>query len=79
MGQKELLNLPILVLKARHKWLCLLHWYNNIYSCTFTLLGTGMASPRLGLVLEDDPFELSCVSTMYMYMYMNVNGIKFYH
>ena len=54
-GTKELLNLLILVLKAKTpKWLCLLHLYDIC-----------MASPRLGLFLEDKPFEPSCT---YMYM-----------
>ena len=35
------------------EWLCLLHKY---------IAGTGMASPRLGLVVEDKLSELSCTS-----------------
>ena len=52
-GTKELLNLPVLVLKARHQ--------SGSAFCTgilyrYAWLGIGMASPRLGLVLEDEPF-----------------------
>ena len=45
-GSKELLNLPVLVLKARH--------ISGSAFCTgiHGRLGTGIVSPRLGLVLK---------------------------
>ena len=45
-GREELLNLPDLVLKARHLSGSALVFYR------WARLGTGMASPWLGLVLE---------------------------
>ena len=49
-----LLNLPVLVLKARHLSGSAFRT-GIIYRCSRLIIG--MASPRSGLVLEDDPFE----------------------
>ena len=56
-GTKELFNLPSLVLKARHlsgSAFCM-----SIIGVPEQALGW-LATPRLGLVIEDKPTELSC-------------------
>ena len=64
-GTKELINLPPLVLKARH-----------LSGSAFYLIDIGLPEQAVGgfplgleLVVEDRPSELSCTVYVYIYMY----------
>ena len=69
LGQKELFDLPSLVLKAKH--------LGGSYFCNFYRLGVpeqalGRIPLGFGIVIEDKPSEFSCTwATMELVMTMN--------